>query len=317
MTWWGSAGGFDNARTSEMKLGREDWLVFVDAADLNKDGWLDLILPCRSIGRNSEGTSFVYYGSADGFSNGRREEIGSIGAYEVSVADFDKDGWLDVFMTSYKGNVRRNWPSYIYWGSDSGLLKRPRLELPTDAASGVETADYDGDGWIDLFISNHRTDGTSDAPGPHNHRAPSMLYWGGPEGFSPKRRWETIGNGPHAMNIRDVGNAYDRGLYEDYTSAPHGLAPGERPATLKWKAQTPHGTAVQFQVRYGASADALSHSAWRGPKGDDWYLGDGAGMALDAPGDARFMQYRARLLTPNGGPTPYLESATVTFSGNN
>jgi hypothetical protein len=305
LTWWGSAKGFENANVSEMKIGREDALVFVDAADLNKDGWLDLILPCRLVGKNAEVSSFVYYGSASGFSADRREELPTIGPYEVSVADFDKDGRLDLFVSSYKGNVKRNWPSSIFWGGDGGLLKRKPTEIPTFAASGVETADYDGDGWIDVFISDHRTDGSSVEPIPHNHRAPSLLYWGGPDGFSPTRRWEAIGNGPHAMNLRDVGNSYDRGLYEDYTSPVHECAPGDVPEKISVKADTPLGTSVQLAVRYAASADAID-------KGD-WQSVDAAG-ALHSQADARFMQYRARLMTPNGGPTPYLEGVTVTFA---
>jgi hypothetical protein len=313
--WWGSDKGFSDDRTSELELGRTNFMVFVNAADLNKDGWLDLIVPVRDTEKNNETTSFVYYGSANGYSNDRREELPTIGTYESSVADFDKDGWLDIVTTSYKGNTKANWPSYIYWGGPQGFLKRPRTELPTTGSSGVETADYDGDGWIDILFSNHRSDGSTDVPGPNMHRVPSMLYWGGPGGFSPKRRWEAIGNGPHAMNVRDVGNTYDRGLYEDYTSEAHPIPDGQHPAKLKWKAQTPHGTRVQFQVRYAADAAGLKNAKWLGPKSDEsWYDGDGADMTLSAaPQDARFMQYRARLTTPNGGPTPYLESVTVQF----
>jgi hypothetical protein len=131
-----------------------------------------------------------------------------------------------------------------------------------------------------------------------------MLYWGGPDGFSPQRRWEVIGNGPHAMNIRDVGNAYDRGLYEDYISPAHQIAEGQRPTALKWDADTPLGTAVRFAVRYAPSPDGIEKSAWN----------DVDKGSLNPPGDARFMQYRARVITPNGGPTPYLRSVTVTFS---
>jgi hypothetical protein len=247
--WWGGEKGFSDDRTSELKLDRACFKVFVNAADLNNDGWLDLIVPVRDTAENNETTSMVYYGSADGFSNDRREELPTIGTYESSVADFDKDGWLDLVLTSYKGNTKANWPSYIYWGSPKGFSRRPRTELPTTGASGVETADYDGDGWIDILVSNHRRDGSTEVPGPNDHRTPSMLFWGGPDGFSPTRRWEAIGNGPHAMNVRDLGNTYDRGLYEDYTSEAHQIPNGQHPTKLRWKAETPNGTRVEFQVR--------------------------------------------------------------------
>ncbi len=307
--WYGTKDGLPQESSKKMDLGRKDNLVFIDAADLNKDGWLDLILPCRSLGKNSEVSSFVYYGSADGYSNDRREELPSKGSYEFSVADFDKDSWLDVFVTSYKGNFARNFPSTIYWGSPDGLRHRPPTDIPTLAASGIETADYDGDGWIDLLISNHRIDGSSDHPGPHNHRTTSMLYWGGEKGFSPQARWDFLSNGAHAMNVRDVGNGIDRGLYEDYVSEPHELPNGEHAKRLGWEAETPLGTTVMFQVRSADSQAALEKAPWVGAEGgDSWFKSPDAPLK-DVNG--RWVQFRARLVTPNGGPTPFLKSTRL------
>jgi hypothetical protein len=147
-------------------------------------------------------------------------------------------------MNSYKGNETRNKPSYIYWGSPEGFDKRPRTEIPTYACSGVECADFDGDGWIDLYCANHRKDGFTDKPGPHRHQTDSMIYWGGPKGFSVENRLLIPSYGPHPLNIRDVGNSYDRGLYEDYFSAPHEISSGQTPAAIRWKAETPLKTAV-------------------------------------------------------------------------
>jgi hypothetical protein len=108
------------------------------------------------------------------------------------------------------------------------------------------------------------------------------------------------------MNLRDVGNTIDRGLYEDYVSAPRAFETGQRPARLAWKAQTPLGTSVKFDVRYAATAEALEQAGWKPV--------EKSGAALSVPDDARHMQYRARLITPNGGATPYLESVTVTYA---
>jgi hypothetical protein len=185
------------------------------------------------------------------------------------------------------------------------------VELPSYAASGVETADYDNDGWIDVLLSNHRIDGSSDKPGPHNHLTNSMLYWGGTDGFSPRRRWDFPTNGPHAMNVRDVGNSYDRGLYEDYVSAPFELPAGQKPTALRWTAKTPNGTKVAFQLRAAASAATLKDAPWKGPTGArSWY--DTSGAAIESA-RGPWIQYRARLHTPNGGPTPYLTSVNVDY----
>ncbi|WP_428940150.1 FG-GAP repeat domain-containing protein [Fontivita pretiosa] len=310
--WYGSSQGIATMPGKRLDLGRKDNLVFIDSADLNKDGWVDLILPCRAIGKNAEVSSFVYYGSPAGYSNDRREQLPSKGAYEVSVADLDNDSWLDVFITSYKGNFARNFPSTIYWGSEQGLLKRKPTDIPTLAASGVETADYDGDGWIDLLISNHRLDGSSNRPGPHDHYTHSMLYWGGREGFSPQRRWDFLANGPHAMNVRDVGNGIDRGLYEDYISVARQLPDAQQPLQLQWDAHTPPGTKLAFQIRLAESKDALAGAAWTGPDGaGSWYTQSGTQIAREPRQSGAWIQYRARLSSSNGGPTPYLKSVTI------
>ena len=303
----GSADGYSDSRVPDLDLGRKDQLMYINAADLNKDGWLDLILPCRQIGPDSEVTSFIYFGSPDGYSNARRTEVETSGPYDMAVADFDKDGWLDMFMNSYKGNETRNNPSFLYYGSPDGFSKRPRADIPTLASSGAEAADFDGDGWIDLYSANHRKDGFTDKPGPHRHQTDSMVYWGGKDGFSAERRLLIPSYGPHPVNIRDVGNSYDRGLYEDYISSLHEMSSGQSPATISWKAQTPHGTSVKFQVRCAETGEALASAAW-----SDWIDKSGSAVA-GVNGGGRFIQYRARLITPNGGATPYLTSVTITF----
>jgi hypothetical protein len=190
-------------------------------------------------------------------------------------------------------------------------MDRPRGEIPTYASSGAETADFDGDGWIDIYSANHRQDGFTDKPGPHRHQTDSMIYWGGPDGFSTTRRLLLPSYGPHPVNVRDVGNSYDRGLYEDYVSSPHETKSEQAPAAIAWQAETPHGTAVRFQLRTAGTKEALASAAWHGPEGPgSWHTRNGSKVeGLKG----HWVQYRARLITPNGGPTPYLTSVTVTF----
>jgi hypothetical protein len=310
--WWGEESVFGQGRTSKISLGRDDALVFCQAADLNRDGWLDLILPSRQVGHDSEITSFVYYGSPQGYSNDRRTELQTYGAYEPCVADYDKDGWLDIFMPSYKGNLTRNWPSLLYWGSAKGFDQRPPAKLPTLAAAGTDAADFDADGWMDLLIANHRIDGSIERPGPHNHLTDSMLYWGGPQGFSVANRLDIPSIGPHGLNSRDFGNSYDRGFYEDYISSEEMVPSGERLERIRWSAETPHGTGVAFQVRTAASKDGLDNAQWNGPGGvNTWYTESDCPVE---PLDGEWIQYRARLSTPTGGPTPYLTSVTIAFA---
>jgi hypothetical protein len=113
------------------------------------------------------------------------------------------------------------------------------------------------------------------------------------------------------MNVRDLGNSYDRGLYEDYVSSAREIPSSEKPASIAWKAETPHRTSVQFQVRTAANQEGLANAAWLGPDGTDgWFTQTSSPIP---PTDGKWIQYRARLTTPNGGPTPYITSVTLKF----
>lgn len=309
--WWGGADGINESNITEVDIGRDDHLMYLKAADFNKDGWLDLLLPIRGPADGSEVTSFIFYGSEEGFSNKNSIEIPCYVTFQNTIADFDKDGWLDIFLCSYGGEIRGNRPSLIYWGSVDGLLKRPRTELPSYGSCGSEAGDFDGDGWLDIVIANHRKTGSYNEPLPHTHLCPSMIYWGSPKGLTSENRLEIESRGPQGMNVRDLGNRYDRGLYEDYFSSPYQIPDGEKPVSIAWEAETLHGTAVKFQIRTAGSKDKLDLAKWIGPKGSNsWYVENSSKIHNI---DGNWIQYRARLITPNGGPTPYLTSVTIQF----
>lgn len=308
--WWGSAQGFNDTNFTNIDVGENERFMYIKGADFNKDGWLDLLLPKREPYKETN-SSFIYYGSPNGFSSKNRVEIMSYAPYDNSIADFNKDGWLDIFLTSYGSDAKGNRPSLIHWGSPDGFDQKPVTKLPTYGASGAETADYDGDGWIDILVANHRWAGSYYKPIPHHHITKSMLYWGGPDGFSPKRRWEVQTVGPSGLNLRDVGNSYDRGLYEDYVSSAYKIAKGEKPIAISWKADTPHNTAVKFQIRVADKETGLASADWYGQHGKgSWYTKSGSKIkGLKG----KWIQYRARLITPNGGATPYLTAVTIKF----
>ena len=308
--WWGGEEGYSHESSSSIDLGAPYTLMYIKGADLNQDGWLDLLLPNRGAGNMFEKSTPIYYGSPDGFSNDRREIISAVTPYDNSIADFDRDGWLDIFLCSY-GAIIGNAPSLIYWGGPEGFGQRPRTELPTNGSGGAEALDYDGDGWLDIFVANHREGGFTDRPVPHRHVTDSMLFWGGRDGFSPERCSKFNAVGPSGLNVRDPGNSYDRGLYEDYISSAYRMANGDRPVAIEWDAETPHGTAVQFQVREGKTQEALDNASWRGSGGGDgWFSRSGSKIKkIEGP----WIQYRARFLTPNGGATAYLTSVKITF----
>ncbi|MFC2084783.1 FG-GAP repeat domain-containing protein, partial [Bacteroidota bacterium] len=308
--WWGAEGGFKDENLTDIDMQRNDHLMYLKAADFNKDGWLDLVCPQRGNPDGTESTSLIYFGSFSGYNNNNRTEVGSYVPYQNSIADLNNDGWLDLFLTSYGGEVSGNRPSLINWGSKSGFLSE-RTELQTYGGSGSETLDYDGDGWLDILIANHRKSGSYKVPEPHKHTTQSMLYWGSENGFSKDNRWEVVAGGPSGLNLRDLGNSYDRGLYEDYYSSLYQIKEDEVPVSIEWDADTPFGTEVHFQIRTADDKYSINKTNWVGPKGaTSWFKESGSSLN-EIKG--KLIQYRARLITLNGAATPYLNSVKISF----
>jgi len=306
--WWGGEDYFNGDRYSEIDIGREDQIMYIKGADFNKDGWLDLFFPQRLSPDGTPPSSFIYYGSPDGYSSDNRVDVYSFVPYQNSIADLNKDGWLDLFLTSYGCEVDGNKPSLIYWGSKNGF-KEKATDIESYGSSGSEILDYDGDGWMDIMICNHRRAKSYLLAEPHVHQTQSMLYWGSENGFSKDNRWEVTATGPSGFNPRDPGNSYDRGLYEDYVSSVNEILDNEVPSSIDWEAGTPFGTEVRFQVRAADNKKDLTDIEWQGPNGKNtWYKKSGSKIKNL---NGKYIQYRARLITPNGAGTPYLTSVTI------
>jgi hypothetical protein len=307
----GSANGFQTDRIKVMLRGR--LVAQVEAADFNSDGWLDLVVPdAKPDDRESD--LLVLYGSEEGFSEDRAISLPNMTGKDPSVADYNRDGYLDLFFSNYASNDRRSLPCYFYWGGPRGFQRENRSEIPGDGATASLPADFDGDGWIDLFLANHRRDGDLDRPGePARHTTPSFIYWNSSEGFDVQHRTEIPTVGPHAQITRDPGNIYTRELAEAYVSPPYCPKPVNlSPWRIDWEAETPLGTSVTFQVRSSPTEKGLESAEWKGPSGTGSYFKEPAAIPSSIV-TGPWVQYRARLVTPNAGPSPILTSVTIQF----
>jgi hypothetical protein len=74
-------------------------------------------------------------------------------------ADFNNDGWLDVFigMESHGGaDPKNNHPSALYMNNHDGTFNEMAQKAHcgiNDFVKGVTSADYNNDGWPDIFVS--------------------------------------------------------------------------------------------------------------------------------------------------------------------
>jgi hypothetical protein len=128
-------------------------------ADMDRDGDQDLIL----LGR-SNGLPGLFENDGTGHFTNRIFDSGIFafpGASSVVCFDYDGDRDLDLFITQYMGGggnrlYRQDAPwqfTNVTFGSGLGET------LPT---KGVCVADYDGDGWLDLYLANYVVPGNVD-----------------------------------------------------------------------------------------------------------------------------------------------------------
>ena len=151
----------------------------VAAGDIDNDGWVDLYLtnlgPNRLFKNRGDGT-FHDVSSASG-----TDDPGW--GVSASFVDYDRDGWLDLYLGNYvqydltadvhcaRLTNRRSYcgpQSYrpqsdrLYRNRGDGTFQDVTAEALLSArfgpALGISTADFNGDGWIDIYVANDETE---------------------------------------------------------------------------------------------------------------------------------------------------------------
>jgi hypothetical protein len=118
-------------------------------------------------------------------------------AMGASVGDYDNDGWPDLLVTCFGGVV-------LYRNHHDGTFRNVTAEagLSSDTgwATGAAFGDYDGDGWVDLFVAHYVDLNLKDLP--EFGSKPTCQYHGiavqcGPRGLkgSPDALYHNNGNG--------------------------------------------------------------------------------------------------------------------------
>ena len=147
----------------------------VAAGDIDNDGWIDLYL--TRFGRNR-----MLRNQGDGTFADITEESGTgdpAWGVPASFLDYDRDGWIDLFVGNYLSytlaghtqcydragapdycapETSRPHPDILYRNLGDGTFEdvtaTAGLAREFGPALGSATADFDGDGWIDLFVAN-------------------------------------------------------------------------------------------------------------------------------------------------------------------
>ena len=289
---WGGPDGFSLENRTELAVFHG---ACARAADLTKNGYPDLLIGCHTITPrygelppHNPHHSFltIYWNGPEGLSEHRKTVLRADACDSIAVADFNNDGWLDIFVGNYHGGKDRDINSFIYWSREGQFRELDRECLYCHSVSGAIAADFNQDGYVDLAVANHKVDG--------DHLGWSAVWWNGPEGFNPHHVTKLPTCGPHGMTAVEPGNQLDRSPSEFYFSEPLKCAEAKRVLSARVTADIPPKTWVKVTVRSAATKEALEQAEWHEPTD---YRMAGAG----------FLQYRLEL-----GATLSLRSPRVT-----
>ena len=173
--YWGSPDGFSDKNMTEVPM-RSGYEATV--ADLNANGFTDIImLNQMHHGQKDDpwAGSNIFWGSADGydFSEEGHTVLHEFYLGSSIVADLNRNGYLVLGAYEY--------PDFetsiiIYYGGSEGFSREKREVIPCPGRSlGIQLADYDQDGWLDIAVNSYNEVGV-------------RIFYGGEDGFDYERQ---------------------------------------------------------------------------------------------------------------------------------
>jgi len=180
--------------------------------DFENRGWTDIYVACDSkpslLFRNNRDSTFVESVVKAGiaYDEDGREQAGMV----LSGADYDGDGWLDIFKTNFEDDV----PD-LYHNEGDGTFTFRTFDAKLGSnlkylSWGGGFFDYDNDGWLDIFIAN-------------GHVYPELETHNHPE--SPYRQRNLLYHNSGNGRFEDVTSIAGRGL--DLRRSGRGVAFGD------------------------------------------------------------------------------------------
>ncbi|MEX0729031.1 MAG: VCBS repeat-containing protein [Planctomycetaceae bacterium] len=292
---WGGADGFDEKREQRLKVSGP---LGADAADFNSDGWLDLVVGSYDdpkSGHRDMGL-IIFWGNEEGFRHWDAQWLPGFSPLGRTIADFDGDGFLDLFSPQHSGELtREDLACHIYWGDKTGFRTRQRTTLFSDSVNDSMAGDFNGDGLIDLAVNSHTRHG--------DHRTQSRIFYNDGRRFSDPMIQKLPTNGPHLIWASDVGHIYDRKYQQSYLSRVMKWN-ADKPLTqgvVDVEATMPEGADVKIAIRSAISTDAIKFASWQTANDGSFPLGK----------NDRVLQYRVELISDNGDRYPIVHRVEI------
>ncbi|MBI4586957.1 MAG: VCBS repeat-containing protein [Planctomycetes bacterium] len=122
----------------------------VQVDDLNRDGLPDIVALVPKMPEGGEEILFLPLGGGASANNGESILLPTQGPSQISLADFDGDGWVDILLANQEAgkiNYKRNQDGLFSAGSPAGDL------LANEPVAALIAFDFTGDGIRDLIAA--------------------------------------------------------------------------------------------------------------------------------------------------------------------
>lgn len=149
-------------RSAESGLGSLTGGLNLTSTDYNNDGFIDIFVlrgAWQGVGGFGKQPNSLVRNNGDGTFTDVTVEAGILSCHPTQTAtwnDFNKDGWLDVFIGNETAEANDTHPCEFYLNNKNGTFTNIAAAVHLDIAAfvkGVTSGDYDNDGWPDLFLS--------------------------------------------------------------------------------------------------------------------------------------------------------------------
>jgi hypothetical protein len=170
----------DVTKSAGVETPREYYGFTVLTGDFDNDGWPDFFVTCDSTPslyfHNKHDGTFEELGLVTGLgvNEDGREQAG-MGA---TAADYDGDGFLDIFKTNFADDTPTLYRN-LGNGTFLDVTSRSGLAVHTRVVKwGTAFVDFDNDGWKDLFIADGHVYPFIDKYAFGDHfKQPRQLFW--------------------------------------------------------------------------------------------------------------------------------------------